>query len=783
MAKIKDYLEIFEKNGILTGSRAPADAEVKYISYNSREVVNGTLFVCKGAHFREEYLADAYKKGAVACVSEVDRGEGSITVSDIRLAMSLMADFFYESAYKKLNLVGITGTKGKSTTAYFVKYIFDEYLTAEGKKNSAIVSSIDTYDGVVNEESHLTTPEPFELFSHFSNAVKSGIDYFTMEVSSQALKYGRVRGVEFTVGCYLNIGLDHISPVEHPDFEDYFQSKMKIFSQCKTAVVNLDSERSEEVLQYAKNAPELVTFSTRDSNADIYGYNIRKDGSDTVFTVRTKSFEGDFTLTIPGLFNVENALCAIGVALCFGIDEKYIRNGLLKARSSGRMEVYENANRRVTAIVDYAHNRMSFESLFTSVRKEYPERKVAIVFGCPGKKALIRRKDLGEVSGQYADMVYLTEEDSGEEPVEQISAEIAKYVESVGGKYKIINDRGEAIRQAVLEGGDNSVILITGKGNETRQKRGLEYIDCPTDVEYALKALKEYDVAHGIDSEEKIKSVQDVLPLLHRLYGRKVVIKLGGSCLNDEGLMSNLLEDISLLSMVGAKVTVVHGGGKEISSALSEAGLTPEFYEGYRVTGEREMLIAERVLSGGINKRLTALLGARGIKSAGISGVDGGTLKARHKQINGKALGRVGEVESVDTALTEALLEKGYTVVMSPVGVSLEDSRSLNINADDAASAIAKGLLADYLIFITDVNGIFLDSQNEKTALERLDLKKAKMLIREGLVKGGMIPKLQNIISLLESGVGEVCVLNGKVRYNLISEFIGSKIYGTVVTG
>jgi Xaa-Pro aminopeptidase len=159
------------------------------------------------------------------------------------------------------------------------------------------------------------------------------------------------------------------------------------------------------------------------------------------------------------------------------------------------MEVYENADKSITAIVDYAHNRMSFENLFTSVRQEYPGRKVAIVFGCPGNKAQNRRKDLGEISGKYADMIYITEEDPGEEPVQKISREIADFVEAENGKYKIIDDRGEAISTAINEMGANSVILITGKGNETRQKRGIEYIDCPTDVEYATKALKEYDKA------------------------------------------------------------------------------------------------------------------------------------------------------------------------------------------------------------------------------------------------------------------------------------------------
>lgn len=783
MLQIKDFIELFKENSILTSTSCDESAPVGFVSYNSQDLKEDTLFFCKGAHFKEQFLLDALEKGATAYVSEKKYNTDApcILVSDIRKSMYLSANFFYQNAWDKLKLVGITGTKGKSTTAYFIKYIEDEYLSAMGKGPSAIVSSIDTYDGVINIESHLTTPEPFDLHKHFDNALKSDIEHFTMEVSSQALKYGRTDGVNFTVGCYLNIGIDHISAIEHPDFEDYFQSKMKIFTQCKTAVVNLDTDRSDDVLKAAQNAPEVITFSTENENADVYGYNIRKDGSDTVFTVKTKDFNRDFTLTIPGLFNVSNALCAIAVAIKLNIPEKYIYTGLLKARSSGRMEVYENADKRITAIVDYAHNRMSFENLFKSVRQEYPGRKVAIVFGCPGNKALIRRKDLGEMAGMYADMTYITEEDPGEEPLQKISLEVASFVESQNGKYKIIDDRGEAIRTAINEMGDNSVILITGKGNETRQKRGIEYIPCPTDVEYTLEALKEYDKKNGLDSDEKIKSLQDILPQLHKLHNKRVVIKLGGSCLDDEALMKNLLEDIALLTMVGAKIVVVHGGGKEISKTLDKMSLKNEFYEGYRVTGDEEMGIVEMVLSGSVNKKIVERFSQSNISAVGISGTDGNILTALPKYINGKPLGRVGDISAVDTSLIDTLLAKDYTVVLSPVG-NCSALGAVNINADDAAGQIALALDADYLVYITDVNGIFLDSHNEKTALERITTEKAKMLLDSGLISGGMIPKLQNIIKLIENGVREVAIINGRVRYNLISEFIGAKTVGTVVT-
>ena len=242
------------------------------------------------------------------------------------------------------------------------------------------------------------------------------------------------------------------------------------------------------------------------------------------------------------------------------------------------------------------------------------------MFGCPGYKAYDRRRDLGTIAGEYSQMVYITEEDPGEEPVGDISREIAKYVEAKGCPYEIIDDRGEAIRRAVMDCDEPTIVLITGKGDETRQKRGTEYIDCPSDVEYVRRFLDEYDVEKGIDRTDKINGFQDILPALHKLYGRDVVVKLGGSVLEDEALIKPLLEDISLLAMVGARVTVVHGGGKDINAAFKALGIEPRFENGYRVTGEREMRVVEMVLSGSVNKRLVGEIGRRDVRAVGVSG-------------------------------------------------------------------------------------------------------------------------------------------------------------------
>lgn len=492
------YLELVREQGLLAESdlMGQAVAEVELLTYDSREVCSNTLFICKGAAFKEDYLRDAVKKGAMGYISEqrYDLPDVPyIIVKDIRAAMAPLANLFFNSPWQELNVVGIGGTKGKSTSAYYMKAIVDAYMEAESKPESAVISSIDIYDGVITKESHITTPEAVELQGHLRNAVKSGIEYAQMEVSSQALKYHRVDCMRLNVGIFLNVSEDHISPIEHKDFEDYFQSKMKMFAITDNAVVNLESDEIDRVLKAAEAAEKVWTMSTRDDTADFFAYDIRKFGGDTLFRVKCEFFDDEFRLTMPGLFNVENALGTIAAACILGIPKQYIYDGLMVARSSGRMELYASADQQVIAIVDYAHNKLSFETLFSSMKQEYPDYNIVSLFGCPGKKAYLRRKDLGTIAGKYSKKVYIAAEDPGYEPVLDISNDIAEYVKEQGCDYDLIEDRGEAIKAAIEEAEGKTLILVTGKGNETRQKYGSEYIDCPSDVEYVKKYLAKYD--------------------------------------------------------------------------------------------------------------------------------------------------------------------------------------------------------------------------------------------------------------------------------------------------
>lgn len=511
---VKDYITVLKENNQFVESvncEEILNKKVEYLTYNSNDVKENSMFLCKGfgENFKKEYLISALKKGAFLYIANKKYEEDlantpAIIVRDPFIALNLLSKLYYNAPEKDLKLIGITGTKGKSTTSYYIKYILDEYAKEMEERETAIISSIDTFDGVEKFESHLTTPESLDMYRHFANAKRSGIKNLVMEVSSQALKIGRVYDTSFDIGVFLNISEDHISAIEHPDFEDYFKSKLKIFEKCKVACVNLDADFASEILAKAKESlKSVVTFSTKDKNADVFAYDIHKQGFDTAFKVKTKDFDEEFLLTMPGLFNVENALAAIAVAMNLNIPKAYMYEGLKKARSSGRMEIYHSEDKRIIAIVDYAHNKLSFEKLFESVKNEYNGRKIITIFGCPGKKAYLRRRDLGQVAGKNSDKIYLVAEDPGYEPVIEISNEIAKYVSEYMTNYEMIEDRGEAIKEAIDFASKNyeeSILVITGKGNETRQKYGSEYLPCKSDVEYVKMYLNEYNKK---ESEEK----------------------------------------------------------------------------------------------------------------------------------------------------------------------------------------------------------------------------------------------------------------------------------------
>lgn len=471
---LKKYLKELNKDNLILNYEEIekySNEKIYGISCNSNDVVKNSIFICKGNNFKEDYLKEAVEKGVIFYLSEIkyDVKVPCILVSNVRKAMSIVSSLFYENAKEDLNIIGITGTKGKSTTAYYIKYILDEYAKENLLHDIGIISSITTYDGKFNDYSLLTTPESIELHSRFYNMKESGIKNVVMEVSSQALKYDRVYGIRYKVGAFLNISEDHISPLEHHDFEDYFSSKLKFFKLCENSCVNLDSDFSDRILNVAKETcKNVVTFSMKDKNASIYAYDIRKDGFSTHFKVKCDRFDREFVLNMPGMFNIENALAAISVAYILDIPERFIYNGLSIAKTEGRMEVYSGSDGK-TVIVDYAHNKLSFEKVFESVSKEYNDKEIISVFGCPGNKAVNRRVDLPSVATKFSKKVFITSDDPGDENPEDICREIAK---NLNCDFEIIIDRSIAIKKAIEDSSANSIILVLGKGREKLQKMG-----------------------------------------------------------------------------------------------------------------------------------------------------------------------------------------------------------------------------------------------------------------------------------------------------------------------
>ena len=460
------------------------EIDIRKISYDSNDVQNGTLFICKGINFKEEYLQSAILKGATVYISEVRYKVDipCILVSDIRKALAVLSKWYYGNADEKLNLCGITGTKGKSTTVYFLYNILDE-----AKKKVGFSTTVDTFDGSIVKESVLTTPESLEAHKLFNGAVRNGCTDFIMEVSSQAYKMDRIFGLHYKYGIFVNISDDHISPNEHKDFDEYFGCKLEIVRGFENAVINKDDEKSAEVFEAAKNAKRVMSYSILSEDADVYAKNIRKSGFKTTFdlVVEGKTLEGE--INIAGVFNVSNALSAVAVAHMMGIDEGAILRGIAKTRVCGRMDIYENDG--YTAIVDYAHNKESLAHAASALSEYFPEKKFTIVFGCPGGKALQRRRDMAVESAKVASYVYVTSEDPSREDPLAIANEITSYLDELNVKSEIVVDRETAIKKAIEEMKKDELVFIAGKGSEHYQLINGVAKPYPSDTALAKKFI------------------------------------------------------------------------------------------------------------------------------------------------------------------------------------------------------------------------------------------------------------------------------------------------------
>ena len=451
------------------------ETEITELVNDSRKVTEGSVFVCISGAVSDghEYAAEVAGKGAAALITEKDVDvPDSVTVirvEDTRYALALMSAAYFGYPAQKLKVIGITGTKGKTTTTYMVKSI----LEGVGHK----VGLIGTIEAVIGDKSipaNNTTPESYTIHQYFAEMVKAGCDSVVMEVSSQGLMLHRTAGIQFEIGIFTNLGEDHIGPNEHKDFEDYKRCKGMLFTQCRLGIANVDDRWYEDVFRNATCKVETFGFSEK---ADLRATEIEHISKPGYLGVRyhvNGLMDFDVEIDIPGDFSVYNSLTAIAVCRHFDVPPENIKKALKEAKVRGRIEMVKVSD-EFTMMIDYAHNAMSLESLLHTLR-DYDPGRIVTIFGCGGNRSRTRRYEMGEVSGRMSDFTIITSDNPRFEEPQAIIDDIITGMEKTDGKYIAICDRKEAIRYAIAHGEPGDVIVLAGKGHETYQEiKGVKY--------------------------------------------------------------------------------------------------------------------------------------------------------------------------------------------------------------------------------------------------------------------------------------------------------------------
>lgn len=451
------------------------EIEVTELINDSRKVTEGSVFVCISGAVSDghAYARDVADKGAAALIVEKEvEVPGEVTVirvTDTRYALALMSAAYFGYPARKLKVIGITGTKGKTTTTYMVKSILERV----GHK----VGLIGTIEALIGEKSmpaNNTTPESYTIHQYFAEMVAAGCDSVVMEVSSQGLMLHRTAGIPFEIGIFTNLGEDHIGPNEHKDFEDYKRCKGILFTQCRLGIANVDDPWYEDVFRDATCRTETFGFSEK---ADLRATEIEHITRPGYLGVRYHVgglMDFDVEIDIPGDFSVYNSLTAIAVCRHFDVPAAKIREALKAAKVRGRIEMVKVSD-DFTMMIDYAHNAMSLESLLHTLRDYKPERIVTI-FGCGGNRSKTRRYEMGEVSGRMSDFTIITSDNPRFEEPQDIIDDIITGIKKTDGEYIAICDRKEAIRYAIRHGRPGDVIILAGKGHETYQEiKGVKY--------------------------------------------------------------------------------------------------------------------------------------------------------------------------------------------------------------------------------------------------------------------------------------------------------------------
>ena len=447
------------------------DAVIKDIKNDSRKVGEGDLFFCISGAVSDghKYAEDVIDKGAKALIVEKDldiKIPDDVTIVKVdnsRYAMGMISSKFYGEPSKKLTVIGITGTKGKTTTTYMIR----EMLESAGKK-TGLIGTIEIIDGVNTTPAKNTTPESIVLHKTLKDMVDNGLTAVVMEVSSQGLMLDRVAGVDFDYGIFTNLSKDHIGPNEHKTFEEYMMWKAKLFTLCRTGIFNCDDKFMSEMTKDADC--EIITYGMKE-DADYAAGDFRLYNKDGVlgieYNLKGKK-NADIIVDLPGEFSVHNSLAAIAIADLMGVDMEDIKNILKTIKVRGRVEMIPISD-EFTIMIDYAHNAMALESLLSALKAYNPKRLVTL-FGCGGNRSKDRRYEMGEVSGKLSDFTIITSDNPRDEEPLDIIKDIKTGMSKTDGDFIEIPDRKEAIRYAIMNGKSGDVIVLAGKGHEDYQE-------------------------------------------------------------------------------------------------------------------------------------------------------------------------------------------------------------------------------------------------------------------------------------------------------------------------
>lgn len=465
--------------------------EIKGLCYDSRKVNKECLFVClKGVNFDgHKFIEEAVKRGAAAIAVEekgpfIEKFSEKVVfvyVKDTRQFLAEASAAFFGYPAEKLKTIAITGTKGKTTTSIMIKSILEEAGNKVG-----LIGTLGIVIGDDRKSSNNTTPESYEIQKSFRDMVNAGCDYAVFEASSIGLKTHRLDGIVFDYGVFTNLSSDHIGEHEHKDMNEYIMCKSMLFRKCKTGLVNTDDIHCEAILK--NHTCKVLTFGFNgkvDYKADGFKL-INEDGKvGAEFDVSGFLNSKKFFVSIPGKFNVYNALAAVATCDSIGISEDIIKKGIEKTKVCGRVEPV-NISKDFSLFIDYAHNAVSMENVLTTL-KEYKPNRLITVFGAGGDRPKVRRYEMGEVSGKLSDLSVITSDNPRTEDPLEIIKDIKIGIEKTNGKYIVIPDRKEAIKYCIENAQKGDIIVLAGKGHEDYQE--INHVKYPFDERKVIKEI------------------------------------------------------------------------------------------------------------------------------------------------------------------------------------------------------------------------------------------------------------------------------------------------------